>query len=128
MHPARVVPIPLQILERYEALRGLLFTLAWRLPGSASTRSATFTALEFGNSFTRSRSKTTTFAPLASLDKYLPRTPRKKSYSGLMSSTSGFLHSSLATGCPPCINDTYSSTTIRVRNNHETPFRRHANE
>src|ERR1700720_3428379 len=109
--------------------RALPFALPCRLPASARTRSASFTALEVGNTLAKSRSNTTTFAPLASRGRYLPRTPEEKSYSGLISSLSlFFITYSFFAGRPPCIDDSYSSTTIGVCHYHETPGRRHPNE
>jgi len=58
-----------------------------------------------------SRSNTTTFVPLASRGRYLPRTPEEKSYSGLISSLSAFfIDRSFFAGRPPCIDNSYSGT------------------
>lgn len=56
-------------------------------------------------------------------------TPEEKSYSGLISSLSAFfIACSFFAGRPPCIDDSYSSTTIGVCYHHETPGRCYANE
>ena len=82
--------------RRATSARCLGFTVP--LPASESTRKASLTALEVRKIFATSRSKTTTLAPLASRAKYLPRMPREKSYSDLISSLSGFFTRSRRVG------------------------------